>query len=261
MSWIPSQIDVKEILSTNLFSLDDTPAYSLQPGAPPRDTEFEDAVTSFVYTARMPFHPARLHALLSRVFILRQQDWTPALSEDDNGSDSDSEDPVQLLERASRAVVAAGAALPEGSEARDAALAANSALEHAGAVTQAYASQAKVSMGAEVDEACAVGDASHVVDLVAAREKDLVRVEAFGRVLRSKGHFWLAGEKRTDHAGEWGSAGSVLQVNTGGPWFASIPYEAWPDDDGRQEKILSEFVPGVGDRCERFLESIILASH
>lgn len=29
--------------------------------------------------------------------------------------------------------------------------------------------------------------------------------------------------------GEWSSAGNMLQLNAGAPWFAAMPQEAWPD--------------------------------
>lgn len=29
--------------------------------------------------------------------------------------------------------------------------------------------------------------------------------------------------------GEWSSAGNMLQLNAGSPWFAAMPQEAWPD--------------------------------
>ena len=29
--------------------------------------------------------------------------------------------------------------------------------------------------------------------------------------------------------GEWSSAGNMLQLNAGAPWFDAMPQEAWPD--------------------------------
>ena len=29
--------------------------------------------------------------------------------------------------------------------------------------------------------------------------------------------------------GEWSSAGNILKLTCGGPWFAALPREAWPD--------------------------------
>ena len=29
--------------------------------------------------------------------------------------------------------------------------------------------------------------------------------------------------------GEWSSAGNMLQLNAGAPWFAAMPQAAWPD--------------------------------
>jgi len=29
--------------------------------------------------------------------------------------------------------------------------------------------------------------------------------------------------------GEWSSAGNILKLTCGGPWFAALPQEAWPE--------------------------------
>jgi hypothetical protein len=200
----------------------------------------------------MPFHPARLHGLLSRYFVLRQQDWSLALSEASPPRDAELKNPVQLLERASHAVAAAAAALPCNTSAHSAARLAKSALQHAEALSRAYATQAKRSFGAGVDDVAPSRNdiSSDIVDVAEARRKGEVRTGAFGRILRSKGFVWLAGERRADHVGEWGSAGSVLQLNTGGPWYASLPLDGWPSDEVKRQEIMRDFLSGIGDRCE-----------
>lgn len=51
---------------------------------------------------------------------------------------------------------------------------------------------------------------------------------AFGPVLRSKGFIWLS--TRPFQFGEWSQAGGMLTMGCGGPWFAEVPDEAWPED-------------------------------
>ncbi|MEM6258441.1 MAG: zinc metallochaperone GTPase ZigA [Planctomycetota bacterium] len=47
-------------------------------------------------------------------------------------------------------------------------------------------------------------------------------------VVRSKGYLWLA--SRPQFCGVWAQAGSSVQVDRGGYWFATTPKEHWPDD-------------------------------
>ena len=59
------------------------------------------------------------------------------------------------------------------------------------------------------------------------------------QILRSKGFVWLA--RRDDMMGEWSSAGQMLKLSCGGPWFAAIPQENWPDLEA--SKPLHQAVP------------------
>ncbi len=47
-------------------------------------------------------------------------------------------------------------------------------------------------------------------------------------VVRSKGYLWLA--SRPQYCGVWSQAGSSLQLDRAGYWFATIPKENWPQD-------------------------------
>ena len=38
--------------------------------------------------------------------------------------------------------------------------------------------------------------------------------------------------------GEWSSAGSILTLSCGAPWFAALPKEAWPDVQVRRLLLL-----------------------
>jgi sodium-dependent phosphate transporter len=74
---------------------------------------------------------------------------------------------------------------------------------------------------------------------------------AFGPILRSKGFFWLA--TRPLHFGEWSQAGGMLTVGPGGPWFAEVPEEDWPEDKDVRESIERDFQGKWGDRRQELV--------
>ncbi|KAL4954474.1 CobW/HypB/UreG, nucleotide-binding domain-containing protein [Aspergillus filifer] len=74
---------------------------------------------------------------------------------------------------------------------------------------------------------------------------------AFGPILRSKGFFWLA--TRPMHFGEWSQAGGMLTVGCGGPWFAEVPDEGWPEDKDVRESIERDFQGKWGDRRQELV--------
>lgn len=74
---------------------------------------------------------------------------------------------------------------------------------------------------------------------------------AFGPVLRSKGFFWLA--TRPLQFGEWSQAGGMLTVGCGGPWFAEVPREMWPEDKDVYESIERDFREPWGDRRQEIV--------
>ncbi|KAL4762814.1 phosphate transporter family-domain-containing protein [Aspergillus foveolatus] len=77
------------------------------------------------------------------------------------------------------------------------------------------------------------------------------RKSPFGPILRSKGFFWLA--TRPSHFGEWSQAGSMLTVGCGGPWFAEVPDEAWPEDKDVRGSIERDFQGEWGDRRQELV--------
>lgn len=67
-----SQVDLSEILNTNLFNMEEAQTaagwlHSLKGTV--RSEKDEYGIFSFVYKARRPFHPARLHAWIKGVFV------------------------------------------------------------------------------------------------------------------------------------------------------------------------------------------------
>ncbi|KAI5287852.1 hypothetical protein KEM52_001406 [Ascosphaera acerosa] len=77
------------------------------------------------------------------------------------------------------------------------------------------------------------------------------RKTPFGSVFRSKGFFWLA--TRPMQMGEWSQAGSMLTIGSGGPWFAEVPREAWPDDADIINSIEQDFDGTWGDRRQEIV--------
>ncbi|GIC92545.1 CobW domain protein [Aspergillus udagawae] len=73
----------------------------------------------------------------------------------------------------------------------------------------------------------------------------------FGSVLRSKGFFWLA--TRPFQFGEWSQAGGMLTIGCGGPWFAEVPDEAWPEDPDVRKSIENDFQQPWGDRRQEIV--------
>lgn len=65
-----SRIDLAHVLNTKRFSMEKAEAYSgwmtVLRGTAPKPESEEYGITSFIYRARKPFHPLRLHALLAK---------------------------------------------------------------------------------------------------------------------------------------------------------------------------------------------------
>ena len=66
-----------------------------------------------------------------------------------------------------------------------------------------------------------------------------------GRLLRSKGFFWLA-SKHQD-AGSWSQAGGLMRHGFAGRWWRFVPKEQWPDDQESTAAIMQNWLPGTGD--------------
>ena len=69
--------------------------------------------------------------------------------------------------------------------------------------------------------------------------------EKYGKLLRSKGYFWLA--TRPEYAGQWSQAGGIARYGFGGMFWSAVPRSRWPDDPEYLESIQSSWVEPFGD--------------
>lgn len=66
-----------------------------------------------------------------------------------------------------------------------------------------------------------------------------------GRLLRSKGFFWLA--SKPEEAGSWSQAGGLMRHGFAGRWWRFVPKSQWPRDEESTATILKNWLPGTGD--------------
>jgi len=66
-----------------------------------------------------------------------------------------------------------------------------------------------------------------------------------GRLLRSKGFFWLA--SKPQEAGSWSQAGGLMRYGYGGRWWRFVPKNQWPDDDEGVRTIMRHWSADSGD--------------
>lgn len=66
-----------------------------------------------------------------------------------------------------------------------------------------------------------------------------------GRLLRSKGFFWLASKHM--EAGSWSQAGGMMRYGFAGRWWRFVPKEQWPQDPESSAAILKNWEAASGD--------------
>lgn len=71
------------------------------------------------------------------------------------------------------------------------------------------------------------------------------------KVIRSKGHFWLA--TRPDFLGELAIAGTQKSLSRMGRWWAAVPKNRWPDDGTFEEFVIKHWDPVWGDRRQELV--------
>ena len=70
-------------------------------------------------------------------------------------------------------------------------------------------------------------------------------------VIRSKGHFWIA--SRPQWVLEFSLAGALSSVKPLGSWWASVPKERWPDNEGARAYMADRWVEPWGDRRQEIV--------
>jgi G3E family GTPase len=67
----------------------------------------------------------------------------------------------------------------------------------------------------------------------------------FGKLLRSKGYFWLA--SRPHFAGQWNQAGGIAHYGYGGMFWKAVEKSQWPTETDYLESIEQQWVEPFGD--------------
>ena len=73
----------------------------------------------------------------------------------------------------------------------------------------------------------------------------LHNTEKYGKLIRSKGYFWLA--TRPEFAGQWSQAGGIARYGFAGMFWKSVPKDNWPDDEEYLQSIAEKWVEPFGD--------------
>lgn len=75
--------------------------------------------------------------------------------------------------------------------------------------------------------------------------------EMDGKLLRSKGFYWLASQP--DFAGSWNQAGGIARYGFGGRFWNAVPKEEWPEDPNYLEAINKTWEEPFGDRRQELV--------
>jgi G3E family GTPase len=73
----------------------------------------------------------------------------------------------------------------------------------------------------------------------------LHNTKSFGKLIRSKGYFWLA--SRPEFAGQWSQAGGIAHYGFAGMFWKSVPKDNWPTDEEYLASINKNWVEPFGD--------------
>jgi G3E family GTPase len=73
----------------------------------------------------------------------------------------------------------------------------------------------------------------------------LHNTEQFGKLIRSKGYFWLA--TRPQFCGQWSQAGGIARYGFAGMFWQAIPRENWPTDEESLAAIEEKWIEPFGD--------------
>jgi G3E family GTPase len=289
-----SEVDITKVIHTKRFSFERAARsagwlQSMQAETPHNPETLEYGIGSFIYRARKPFHPERLHKFMIEHFLLQEPDWNDAIADDEQLKEEEKTEEDELIEVATESAEVAAAAAQEVADALHqlqlknannntsdrktstplvaaAAVAATAAAAAASSVAllisrisekkqqeQDHSGHGHTHSHTSAAAASAPIPATPMSDEeVAAASARRQRLHStFGQVLRAKGFAWLA--SRPDLCGEWSQAGGVLRFTVGGPWYAALPAEAWPEDKAQREDILRDFKGDDGDRRQELV--------
>ena len=73
----------------------------------------------------------------------------------------------------------------------------------------------------------------------------LHNTEKYGKLIRSKGYFWLA--TRPEFAGQWSQAGGIARYGFAGMFWKAVPKKNWPDDKESLASIEKQWTEPFGD--------------
>ncbi len=73
----------------------------------------------------------------------------------------------------------------------------------------------------------------------------LHNTQAFGKLIRSKGYFWLS--SRPEFAGQWSQAGGIARYGAAGMFWKAVPKTRWPVDEGHLAAINAQWEEPFGD--------------
>lgn len=274
-----SQVPIPKVINTGRFNFEKAAQSagwlkSLQENLVPETEEY--GIGSFVFRSRKPFHPARLYAFMSTYFCLQEPDWKEAMglvpeNEEEEGVSAGLiavpiKEPLTVVRES--AMSAADAA-----ENAAKALRQLCSLDDTGASDSRNELINKLMMSAAVSAASAASAASSCAAMILAMEMTTTSSkrtkktvaddddvfqqrrqqlhESFGQLLRSKGFVWVA--TRRDLCGEWSQAGGVLRFTVGGPWYAALPEEAWPQSSEERRVVQQDFDGPDGDRRQELV--------
>ena len=77
-----------------------------------------------------------------------------------------------------------------------------------------------------------------------------------GKLLRSKGFFWLA--SKYQEAGSWSQAGGLMRYGFAGHWWRFVPRDQWPQEPQAKAEILQKWLPDTAD-CRQ--ELVFIGQH
>ncbi|MGF1742671.1 zinc metallochaperone GTPase ZigA [Vibrio profundum] len=79
----------------------------------------------------------------------------------------------------------------------------------------------------------------------------LHNAEDYGKLIRSKGYFWLA--TRPEIAGQWNQAGGIARHGSAGLFWHAVAREEWPSDKESLEAIQNQWIEPFGDRRQELV--------